>query len=158
MPQNNEKISETPECTIRPSTLEDLERIYLIETMSFPEPYPFGLLHQLIKDQNAISLTIEIEQNIVGYAMGIMRPGKKGHIVTIAVHPQYRNCNYGHLLIAQLVSELKAKGAIKLELEVRVSNKIALKLYEKFNFKIKKTIYRYYSNGEDAYLMVCETL
>ncbi|MEM2816343.1 MAG: hypothetical protein QXY34_04090 [Candidatus Bathyarchaeia archaeon] len=39
-------------------------------------------------------------------------------------------------------------------LEVRVSNKIAQKLYEKLGFKIVETIPGYYSDGEDAYYMV----
>lgn len=41
----------------------------------------------------------------------------------------------------------------KFELEVRVSNKNAIKLYEKFGFKIVKTLENYYEN-EDGYKMV----
>ena len=41
-------------------------------------------------------------------------------------------------------------------LEVRVSNYNAIKLYEKFNFKIKGIKKNYYRDGENAYFMVRE--
>ena len=139
---------------IRPATPEDLDQIYQIETISFRDAYPLSLLLQLIKDRNSTCLIMEIEEKIVGFAFGFIRHGKKGHIMSVAVHPHHRNNNFGSFLVAQLMSLLKEKGAIAFELEVRVSNKIAQKLYEKFNFKIKETKHRYYSDGEDAYLMV----
>jgi len=39
-------------------------------------------------------------------------------------------------------------------LEVRVSNSIAILLYESIGYRIQARIPRYYSNGEDAYLMI----
>ena len=39
-------------------------------------------------------------------------------------------------------------------LEVRVSNVKAIALYQKFGFKNVAVRKRYYSNGEDAYLMI----
>ena len=41
-------------------------------------------------------------------------------------------------------------------LEVRVSNVKAIALYQKFGFKNVAVRKRYYSNGEDAYLMIKE--
>ena len=41
-------------------------------------------------------------------------------------------------------------------LEVRVSNVKAIALYQKFGFKNVSVRKRYYSNGEDAYLMIKE--
>jgi len=38
-------------------------------------------------------------------------------------------------------------------LEVRVSNKPAISLYEKLGFKVLRVIRGYYSDGEDAYVM-----
>ena len=134
-----------------------MKRIYEIEVLSFPiDPYPSSLLIQLLRDRDSISLIIEHEQEIIGYGIAIIRPGKKGHIVSIAIDPTNRNQKYGNALLTQLISELKEKGVTKLELEVRISNTIAQKMYEKFNFKIKETKRRYYDDGEDAYQMIYE--
>jgi len=38
-------------------------------------------------------------------------------------------------------------------LEVRVSNTPAISLYEKLGFRVVGRIPRYYSDGEDAYIM-----
>ena len=141
---------------IRPVTQNDVNRIYEIEVSCFPvDPYPPSLLVQLLRDRSSVSLVIELEK-IIGYAIAIIRPGKKGHIVSIAIDPNYRNQKFGNQLLTQLISELKKKTLSKIELEVRVSNTIAQKMYEKFNFKIKETKEKYYDDGEDAYLMVYE--
>jgi ribosomal-protein-alanine N-acetyltransferase len=143
---------------IRSATPDDLKQIYQIEVLSFPDPYPPSLLTQLVRDSEAVSLIIELENKIIGYGVGLIRgvdPAKKGMIVTIAIHPDYRNQKFGHCLLTRLISDLKGQGISSLELEVRVSNTIALKIYEKFKFKIKETKRHYYNDGEDAYLMIC---
>ncbi|MFX1293768.1 MAG: ribosomal protein S18-alanine N-acetyltransferase [Promethearchaeota archaeon] len=156
MPSNNRRPMDSSLCNhkIRFATLEDLENIFEIEIITFRDAYSLGFLYQLIRDRNSISLIIEVEQIIAGFAFGNIQHGKKGHIISVAVHPKYRNCNFGSLLVAQLISILKEKGAVIFELEVRVSNIIAQKLYKKFNFRIEKTKSNYYSDGEDAYFMV----
>jgi ribosomal-protein-alanine N-acetyltransferase len=139
---------------IRPITTKDMDQIYQIETVSFPDAYPYGLLSQLIKASDSLCFLIEVDQKVVGYSLGIMNPEKKGHIISVAVHPLYRHCHYGTLLIDHLIAALHNKGVVTIELEVRVSNTIAQQLYEKFNFQIHRVRSKYYSDGEDAYLMV----
>ncbi|HUY00743.1 MAG TPA: ribosomal protein S18-alanine N-acetyltransferase [Candidatus Deferrimicrobium sp.] len=139
---------------IRPATKEDLNQIRQIEVLSFKDPYPFTLLHQLVQDRNSIALVIELDSNIIGFAFGIIRSGQKGHIVSVAVHPNNRNCRYGGQLVNKLIQILKERGISIIELEVRISNKNAQKMYEKFNFKIKTIRPHYYNDGEDAYLMI----
>lgn len=152
---------ETSPFKIRPATPDDLKQIYQIEVLSFKDPYPPSLLAQLVRDFESISFVIELENTVIGYGVGLIRAvgpakkGKKGMIVSIAIHPNFRNQKFGHHLLTQLISELRSRGANTLELEVRTSNVIALRMYEKFNFKIKDTKRHYYNDGEDAYLMIC---
>jgi len=136
--------------------MADLEQIYHIELISFQNAYPLSLLRQLLRDHNTYCLVIEVNQKIIGFAFGIMRPNKKGHIVSVAVHPDMRHCNYGSILLTKLIEVLKNHDAKILALEVRISNTIAQKLYKKFDFQVKGTKKHYYSNGEDAYYMVHE--
>ncbi|NVM28104.1 MAG: ribosomal protein S18-alanine N-acetyltransferase [Candidatus Helarchaeota archaeon] len=157
MPEENTPSKQIDEhnLLIRATTLDDLERIYTIEAMSFTDAYPKSLLWQLLQDKTAICLIAEVSHKIVGFGIGIMRSSTRGHIISIAIDPEYRNLTFGSQLVSQLISALKGNGALLLELEVRISNVIAQKLYKKFNFQIKEIKQRYYSNGEDAYLMVC---
>jgi ribosomal protein S18 acetylase RimI-like enzyme len=46
-----------------------------------------------------------------------------------------------------------ADDAWSIGLEVRVSNHVAQKLYEKYRFKPTSRLTRYYSDGEDAFYL-----
>ncbi len=139
---------------IRAASIKDIETIYQIEILSFIDAYPKTLIWQLIQDKNAICLIAETDQKIIGFAVAVMRNSNQGHIVSIAIDPEYRNLKFGSRLLSQLITALKEQGALMIGLEVRVSNEIAQKLYKKFNFHIKEVKKDYYSNGENAYLMI----
>lgn len=73
--------------------------------------------------------------------------------MNLAVLPEFRR----HKVASQL---LLAMGEVGLELackkillEVRVTNRPAITLYEQFGFKKLRVLSRYYEDGEDAYLM-----
>lgn len=79
---------------------------------------------------------------------------KKGHIVSIAVVPEARGRGIGTDLMIHAMRALKENyGVDEYYLEVRVSNVIAIHLYEKLGFKRIKVLKGYYLDGEDAYLM-----
>jgi ribosomal-protein-alanine N-acetyltransferase len=60
------------------------------------------------------------------------------------------------MLMKRLASEGNMRGAESMSLEVRVSNKAALKLYRSCGFKIQGLRKKYYQNNEDAYIMWTE--
>jgi len=79
---------------------------------------------------------------------------KKGHIISIAVLPEYRSKGVGSALVEEALEAMSVHyGAERCYLEVRVSNVSALKLYRKLGFEVDKTLTGYYSDGEDAYIM-----
>ena len=78
----------------------------------------------------------------------------EAHITTIAVDPDFQGNGIGELLLVALIDRAKQIGARWLTLEVRVTNDVAQRLYEKYTFKEMGIRRRYYSdNGEDAYIM-----
>ena len=92
-------------------------------------------------------------RSIVGYA-GIWVMTDEAHITTIAVDPDYQGNGLGELLLVALIDRAQHIGAHWLTLEVRVTNKVAQALYEKYTFKEMGLRRRYYSdNGEDALVM-----
>ena len=100
---------------------------------------------------------------IVGYIMCRIETGlpnfgflgliKKGHVVSIAVLPEHRRKGVGQALMKEAMKNMRKYNAKECYLEVRVSNKPAITLYEKLGFQIVKTIRHYYMDGEDAYVM-----
>ncbi len=92
-------------------------------------------------------------KSIVGYA-GLWLMTDEAHITTIAVDPDYQGYGIGELLLLGLIDRARQIGARWLTLEVRVSNKVAQSLYEKYTFKEMGIRRRYYSdNNEDALVM-----
>jgi [ribosomal protein S18]-alanine N-acetyltransferase len=76
------------------------------------------------------------------------------HISTIATAPAWRRKYLGELLLVALIEEAQAFGALRVTLEVRVSNTAAQTLYRKYRFDESGLQRRYYSdNGEDALKM-----
>ena len=85
----------------------------------------------------------------------LRRPGRVGHLVSIAVLPGYRRRGVGSALLSETIRVLsEVYGVESIYLEVRVSNEPAIRLYEKFGFRRARRVRGYYADGEDAYVMV----
>ena len=81
----------------------------------------------------------------------------EGHIITFAVHPDWRRQHIGERLLLAFLDLAAERGAHEATLEVRLSNLPARRLYEKFGFRPVGLRPRYYSdNGEDALIMTTE--
>lgn len=70
----------------------------------------------------------------------------------IEVSEEFRNKKVGSKLIEELIRIGQNKNIINITLEVNVDNQVAIKLYEKYGFKIV-AIRKGYYNGIDGYLM-----
>ncbi len=85
------------------------------------------------------------------------RISKAGHVISIAVLPEYRRLGIASALLKNAMKILKeVYDCSEVFLEVRVSNTPAINLYEKLGFMKVDRIKRYYIDGEDAYLMARE--
>jgi len=142
--------------TIRTVRKEEISAVYEIERLSFKNPYPRSFLESLLILANDLFIIAEISDNIVGYAVALLRGDELGHIVSIAVHPDFRGQGIGSTLLRELLKRLREKGAHFARLEVRISNQVAIKLYRKFGFREVYVIPNYYPDGEACYVMVKE--
>lgn len=94
----------------------------------------------------------------VGFA-GFWHVFDEAHVTTIAIDPDLRGRSLGELLLVALIEAAIDCGAGYLSLEVRVSNIVAIQLYEKYEFSIKGLRPKYYvDDGEDAYVMWSENV
>jgi len=152
-PMKTIKIKDNEEVIIRRVTLKDLAIVFEIEKLSFRDPYPLDLLHTLAILNNETFLVAVHNEKVVGYVIGTLRWDIVGHIINIAVHPDFRGRGIGKALMIEVMKELRRKGAKIFRLEVRVSNVVAQKLYESLGFRKSYTIPNYYSDGEACYVM-----
>jgi ribosomal-protein-alanine N-acetyltransferase len=152
---------------IREVSEEDLKKVIEINMISLPEHYPFDFWLDHLRTWGKAFLLAEVNNEVVGYVMcrveaglGYIRRGivKLGHIVSIAVHPNYRRLGIGTRLMRESMKRLKEYYNVEeVYLEVRVSNIPAIRLYESLGFKKVKIIKHYYLDGEDAYVMAITT-
>lgn len=78
----------------------------------------------------------------------------RAEIIDVAVDVMYRNKKIGDKLVKYVIDLSKESGCENITLEVKVTNKPALKLYKNNDFEIVSIRKKYYSNGTiDAYLM-----
>jgi ribosomal-protein-alanine N-acetyltransferase len=78
----------------------------------------------------------------------------EAHISTLAVTPDRRKQGLGELLLWSMLKRAASMDAFEATLEVRVSNDVAQKLYQKYGFEKVGQRRRYYQdNGEDAWIM-----
>jgi ribosomal-protein-alanine N-acetyltransferase len=88
---------------------------------------------------------------LIGYLV-CSRYDQVWHLMNVAVAPERRRAGVAGRLISQLVEE--ARGELPFTLEVRVSNRPAIAMYERFGFRSAGVRPRYYhDNGEDALIM-----
>jgi ribosomal-protein-alanine N-acetyltransferase len=108
----------------------------------------------------------ELTENIYAHYVVVKQEGKvvaysgmwvivdEAHITNIAVHPHYRRRGIGEMLMKEMLERAKSHGALRMTLEVRVSNKTAQDLYIRLGFIATGIRRGYYSDtGEDATVM-----
>ncbi|OGO46539.1 MAG: ribosomal-protein-alanine N-acetyltransferase [Chloroflexi bacterium RBG_16_64_32] len=112
-----------------------------------------GELRQILHGDGGLPPPDERRELVVGF-VGIWLLADEAHIVTIAVRDSHRGRGIGELLlIAAIETALRERQSV-VTLECRVSNTVALRLYEKYGFQQVGLRPRYYSdNREDAYIV-----
>jgi [ribosomal protein S18]-alanine N-acetyltransferase len=76
------------------------------------------------------------------------------HLIHIAAHPNARRKGAGRALMEALVDHAQARRSRLVLLEVRRSNRPAIRLYRAFGFTAMGVRRGYYSDGEDAIEMM----
>ncbi len=95
---------------------------------------------------------------LVGYC-GCWQILEEAHITNIAVSPNHRRKHIGEALFVKIIEECYRNMAKFITLEVRISNKSAISLYEKYGLKSLGTRKGYYQdNNEDALIMWTENI
>jgi [ribosomal protein S18]-alanine N-acetyltransferase len=129
----------------------DLPAVIAIERRSFPTPWSLAMFVLELSKPSGICLAATDGEELLGYLV-CSRYDQVWHLMNVAVAPERRRGGVASLLLANLLEE--TGGRLPLTLEVRVSNRGAIAMYERFGFRSAGVRPRYYQdNGEDALIM-----
>lgn len=143
---------------------DDLDRVMDINVECLPENYSTFFYKDLYRRFPETFIVAEADGGIQGYIMcrierGLskfrsLRTARLCHVVSIAVREPYRRRGIATAVLrAAMRNGGESYDTSECYLEVRVSNKPALDLYEVLGFSRVKRNYRYYMDGEDAWSM-----
>ena len=123
---------------IRPATENDFDQVMEIDRLSFSAPWIYNFFKSALQD---IFLVLEEEGEIIGYIITcVCHDLEKAVILRIAVHPEHRGKGAAGMLIRTSLDMLVEKNIGVVELDVELISRGAIKLYEKFGFKIANVI------------------
>jgi [ribosomal protein S18]-alanine N-acetyltransferase len=138
---------------IRRLTYADLPQVIAIERRAFPTPWSLAMFVLELSKPSGICLAAIRDDRLAGYLI-CSRYERVWHIMNVAVDPGERRQGLGSALITRLLERVVDDDDARFTLEVRRSNEGALRLYERFGFKVAGVRRRYYQdNGEDAFVM-----
>jgi len=143
---------------------KDIDQVVRINWTCLPENYDNTFFLDLYYHFPKSFIVAKVGDMVIGYIMCRVETGfsekkrfsltRKGHIVSVAVLPEHRRQGIASALLEKTLEALKEYRASEVFLEVRVSNKAAIGLYEKFGFSTSREITGYYRDGETARVMV----
>lgn len=134
----------------------DIKDVVYLEQMSSLDPWSKDIFMTELKSPLSFSLVADDDGRIVGYLI-FWIVADEVHIQNIAVREDLRGRGIGHKMLTEMVLISKKNNVRAATLEVRRSNKDAIKLYEKFGFVIEGCRERYYSDTNDDALIMWAT-
>jgi ribosomal-protein-alanine N-acetyltransferase len=145
-------MSEPQGLEIRRLAYADLPHVIAIERRAFPMPWSLAMfVLELSKPSGICLAAVDESDRLVGYLV-CSRYDTIWHLMNVAVTPERRRRGIATVLINRLFEE--GGAASPYTLEVRVSNREAIAMYERFGFRSAGVRRGYYhDNGEDAVIM-----
>jgi ribosomal-protein-alanine N-acetyltransferase len=138
----------------RPMNLEDLDRVMQIERAAYPYPWTRGIFSDCLDAGYSCWVALDAS-GIVGYSV-LMAGAGEGHVLNCCVSPARQGYGLGRRIMEQLLENAPSYGIGCLFLEVRPSNRAAIKLYEDLGFVtigLRRNYYPADQGREDALVM-----
>ena len=155
--QNNEgscHVVLESDLIIRPLEPEDLSEILDIERQGYSHPWTEGIFLDCFKPNYRLWGACQGEL-LIGYVV-VVNVLDEVQLLNLCVRPGHRGLGAGKALLHHLLDEAARESMNQVILEVRQSNKVAIKLYRSEGFEETGRRPRYYpaaSGREDARIM-----
>ena len=139
---------------LRALALTDLDAIEPIERASYPTPWSRSMFASELVKQTSLSVAaVTSEEQLVAYLV-LSRYVDAWHVMNVAVEESHRRLGIASAMLEHVFDLTRADLQRGYTLEVRVSNRAAIGLYERFGFVARGVRRGYYTdNREDALIM-----
>lgn len=138
---------------IRSMNTGDLDQVVAIELDSFSSSWTRAHFQSELDSTASFPLVAVCpDGSIAGYICPTLVLDE-GEILDLAVKMEFRGGGVGRSLVNAALGSFKSRGALRLFLEVRVTNNDAIYLYRSAGFNTCGRRKNYYEDGEDALLM-----
>jgi ribosomal-protein-alanine N-acetyltransferase len=105
-----------------------------------------------IRDKDTMVLVASTDGIIAGFT--IMRFGEnQAHLFLLAVQPEFRRTGIGRSMMQWLEKSCRAAGIQQVRLEVRASNRGAMRFYRNLGYRFLGKVAGYYDRRESAAIM-----
>lgn len=150
-----ERPAERPDrFSIAPMSTRDIGAVSRIERASFSTVWPADAFYnELSTNKLAHYFVGRVGDRVVAYG-GIWVILEDSHITTLAVDPEFRGRGFGEVLLLRLIDEAIERKAAWMTLEVRESNAVAQRLYQKYGFTTVTMRAGYYSDDNESALIM----
>ena len=143
---------------INTASIKDLDEIFNLESNTFKKDAFFknSILNLIINNTFFFKLINDDNSNeIVGFIIVIQDQEYSVNLINLLISKQYQNKGYGSHLLKYTLNKIKEMNNIEvIVLNVNSKNKVAIRLYQKFGFRIVQQIENYYRQKKSAYLMI----
>lgn len=147
-------VAITPEPCIRSMRWEDLPTVLRIEEQSYEFPWTLAIFRDCLR-VGYVCRVLEGPGGVIGH--GLMSVGAgECHLLNICVQPDYQRRGLGTRMVEHLLDEARRRGVRMALLEVRVSNQVAYRIYQRLGFDeigLRKDYYPARAGREDAILL-----
>ena len=137
---------------IQTASIRDLRALRRLENACFEkDAWPLLDLIAVLTWTEVIRLKAEEDGQLVGFVAGDPRPSKGvAWVATIGVDPHYQRRGVGRALLRACEEQVNLP---RIKLTVRLSNRVAVSLYEKEGYRTIDIWKTYYDDGEDGLVM-----
>ncbi len=133
----------------------DLPQVLDNEDAAYEFPWSPGIFDDCLNMGYPAWVAEDAAGQILGHGVLSMAVGE-AHVLNLGVHPQYHRQGVGRALLQAMLEHARSESAIRMFLEVRVSNAAARALYRAHGFEevgLRKGYYPLASGREDAVVL-----
>lgn len=141
--------------TILPMQVSHLPEVLVVERRAYEFPWSETILRDCLKAGYSAWVLVGPDGSLAGHALMSMAVDE-AHVLNLCVDPVQQRQGLGLMLLNHLMTLARAAQASIVLLEVRKSNKAALRLYESVGFQrigVRKAYYPAKDGREDALVL-----
>lgn len=128
---------------IRPYDDADMQAVIALWNAVLPDSAPHNDPSTSIRQKTAVERDLFLVADLAGSVVGTVMGGYDGHrgwIYSVAVDAGHRRCGIGAALLRRLEADLKSRGCLKVNLQVRATNTQVIGFYERLGFMVEPIV------------------